>query len=240
MMKVYKILFIFCIAWFIVLCFLHYFSARPLWLDENFVLENIKNLNTKQILGPLGNYQYFPRVYLLLIKSFSQQFNYSVLSLRLFPLIAMISAFFVWLKIYKKELLDRWQYLLVLFSFASAYYMSYYAAEFKHYSMDVLTVGLFCLYFSQQKQLINKDEPLRTRFVIATLLLPLTILFSYSSFFVFWIAIYNFLLIKRRDSKFIAVFAGYVIACILVAGFVFQIDLRHTFGAKVTFSYWHD
>lgn len=239
-MKTYKILFILCIIWFIVLCLLHYFSSRPLWIDENFVLENIKNLNSKQILGPLGNCQYFPRIYLLLIKLFSQKFNYQVLSLRFFPLIAMISAFLVWLKIYKKELLSRWQYLLILFSFASVYYMSYYAAEFKHYSMDLLTVGLFCLYFYHQKELINNNKPLNSGFVIVTLLLPLTILFSYSSFFVFWTVIYNFLFIKRKNLKFIATLAGYIITCSLVMAFVYWIDLRHTFGAKVTFSYWHD
>ena len=156
--KIYKLLFVFCLLWFIFLCFFHYCSGRPLWLDENFLLQNIKSLQYKEIFGPLKNAQAFPRLYLVSIKFFAERFHYHVLALRFFPLVAMLFAFFIWAKIYKKGFLCKWSYLLSLFSFATSYSLSYYAAEFKHYSMDLLVVALFTLYLIYQKEYFDKKQ----------------------------------------------------------------------------------
>ena len=237
-MRKYRALLIFCILWFIFLCILHYLSARPLWLDENFIFGNIKTLKTTQLLGPLENSQAFPRIYLIIIKIFSQRFDYSVFSLRLFPLISMICAFFIWAKIYKEIFSNKWHSLLVLFSFAGSYSLSYYAAELKPYSLDLLVVGIFCLYLIHQERLVDR-APWKL-FTIVTLLLPITLFLSYGSFFVFWIVIYNFLLLVKKNRKVLPLLIGYTAISASFIIFVYFHDLRHGFATPALFNYWND
>lgn len=236
-MKSYRFLFVLCILWFIFLCFFHYFSLRPLWADENLILENIKSFNYKELLGPLRKSQAFPRTHLIIIKFFSEKFNYHPYSLRFFSLISMISAFFVWIKVYSR-VLCRWKILLAVFSFSSSYYMSYYASEFKPYSMDVLVVGIFCLYLMSQKQQLTGNPS--KFFILITLSLPLTILFSYGSFFVILLVVYNFLFLGKDNLKGVILLIGYVVLCLLVLIFVFLSDLKHSFADKELISYWKD
>ncbi|MFH1772623.1 MAG: hypothetical protein ABH872_07400 [Candidatus Omnitrophota bacterium] len=237
-MKFYKVLSISCITWFIGLCLLHYFSQRPLWLDENFVLGNIKSLNYAEIFGPLKDNQAFPRAYLLLVKLVSRPFNYNSLSLRLLPLIFMVLAFFVWKRVYGRELKNNFHKLIAVFSFASAYYITYYASELKHYSMDVLVAGLFCLYLSAQNRLLS-GKPSK-RFIVATAVLPFTFFLSYSSFFIFWIVIYNFLFLMRSHKNLTGIFLIFTFLSIIFSVIVYYFDLRHSLGQKALFSYWDD
>jgi len=234
----YKALLIFCVLWFIFLCVLHYLSARPLWLDENFIFGNIKTLKTAQLLGPLKNSQAFPRIYLIVIKIFSQRFDYSVLSLRLFPLISMICAFFIWAKIYKEAFFHKWHFLMVLFSFAGSYSLSYYAAELKPYSLDLLVVGIFCLYLIHQERLVDR-APWKL-FTIVTLMLPITLFLSYASFFVFWIVIYNFLLLVGKNRKILPLLIGYTAISVSSVIFVYFHDLKHGLANHGLLSYWND
>ncbi|MFH1519878.1 MAG: hypothetical protein ABIE75_04850 [Candidatus Omnitrophota bacterium] len=237
-MRRYKVLLVSCMAWFIFLCFLHYFSARPLWLDEISVFKNIETFKPAQLLGPLERSQAFPRVYLIIVKIFSRMFNYSILSLRFFSLISMLGAFFIWKKLYKDSLSNQWQFLLVLFSFASSYAFSYYAAELKPYSLDVLVVGIFCLYFIHQRRLAN-SQPSKL-FILATLLLPFTLLLSYGSFFVFWIVVYNFLFRVRRNRKILPLILGYITISLVVMFFAYRFDLKHGLDIRGLFIYWDD
>lgn len=237
-MKYHKPMLIFCALLFISLCLLHYFSQRPLWLDENFIFDNIKNLKSLEILGPLSNSQAFPRIYLIAIGKFAARFDYDVLALRLFPLLSMFAAFFIWLKIYNREIFNRWEAILASFSIACSYSFSYYASELKQYSMDVLVAGIFCLYFRYQQKLASK-KPSRT-FILMTLFLPFTLLLSYSGFFVFWIVIYNFLFMFKKGFKIPAISAVYTLLCFLCIVFVYYFDLRHTLSTQALFSYWND
>lgn len=237
-MRKYRALLISCIVWFIFLCFLHYFSARPLWLDENYIFENIKTSLPIQLLGPLKNSQAFPRIYLIIIKNFSRIFDYSVLSLRFIPLLCMLSAFFVWMRIYKEGFSNKWYFLLALLPFVSSYSLSYYASELKPYSIDVLVAGIFCLYLTNQKRILDKG--LSKIFVISTLTLPLTLLLSYGSFFFFWIVIYNFLHIARGNRKVLPLLIAYSFISLLLIIFVYFFDLRHSLSIKSLFSYWND
>lgn len=231
------VLFALCALWFIFLCCFHYFSLRPLWVDENLILDNIKSFSPKELLGPLKKSQAFPRVYLIVIKFISEKFNYHPFSLRFFSIICMISAFFVWVRIYSK-VFQGWGFLLAVFSFSSSYYMSYYASEFKPYSMDVLAVGLFCLYLMRQKQYVESGSS--KTFIFVTLILPAAILFSYGSFFVFLLVVYNFLLLPAKSFKSVILLIGYVILSFSFIVFVFLFDLRYSFVDTELVSYWHD
>jgi len=224
-MKIYKVLFIFCILWFIFLCLLHYFSLRPLWLDEELVFKNLKELSTLDILGPLRHYQMFPRLYLIIINFLARGFDYNLLALRLPSLLSMLLAFFVWLRVFRQILPGKWQVLLAIFSFASSYRIIYYAAELKPYSMDVLVAGIFCWYLICQKQLDTK-EPSKL-FVTATFLLPFTLALSYTSFFFFWMVIYNFIFIVKKNHKAAVLLAAYSFLCLSMIISIYYFYLRH-------------
>jgi len=234
----YRTLLISCILWFVFLCVFHYLSARPLWLDESYIFENIKTSSSAQLLGPLKNSQAFPRIYLIIIKNFSRMFDYSVFALRFIPLLCMLSAFFIWIKIYKKGFPNKWYFLLALFPFVSSYSLSYYASELKPYSLDVLAIGVFCLYLINQERMA-KEGPSKI-FAIVTLLLPLTLLLSYGSFFLFWVVIYNFLYIVRNNRKVLPLLITYTVISLSFIIFVYFVDLRYTLSLKPLFSYWND
>jgi len=234
----YRALLISCILWFIFLCFLHYLSARPFWLDENYIFENIETSSSIQLLGPLKNSQAFPRIYLIVIKNFSKVFNYSVLTLRFIPFLSMLGAFFIWIRIYRGAFSNKWHFLLALLPFISSYSLSYYASELKPYSMDVLVSGIFCFYLINQKRFLDKG-PLKT-FTVCTLMLPFTLLFSYSSFFLFWIVIYNFLHLVRDNRKALLLLLAYTFISFSLIILIYFFDLRHTLLNGSLFSYWND
>ena len=236
-MKTYRILSAVCVFWFIFLCFFHYFSQRPLWGDERFILNNMENQSYLKIFGPLKDSQAFPRVYLSLIKLWAETFGYVVLSLRFFPLIAMLLAFFAWKKIYQKAL-PSGMYSLALFSLSSVYCFSYYAAELKQYSLDVLIAALFCLYLGYQSQLTTKEFSMP--FILATLLLPFTLFLSYAGFLFFWIVSYNFFLAGLKNKKAVCLFIAYALLSVSAVITVYFIDLRHNLSAAGLFSYWND
>ncbi|MDD5518133.1 MAG: hypothetical protein WC937_00245 [Candidatus Omnitrophota bacterium] len=224
-MKAYKILFISCILWFVFLCLLHYFSLRPLWLDEELVFKNLQELSSLKLLGPLGYTQMFPRLYLIIINFFARGFDYNLLALRLPSLLCMFLAFFVWLKVFQQILPGKWQVLLAIFSFASSYRIIYYAAELKPYSMDVLVAGVFCWYLLCQKQLETKAPS--KLFITVTFLLPFTLALSYSSFFFFWMVIYNYIFIVKKNHKAALLFALYSFLCLLIIISTYYFYLRY-------------
>ncbi len=237
-MKIYKVLFVLCASWFVFLCFFNYLSPRPLWLDERLILENIENSTAKEILGPLKNSQAFPRIYLILIKIFSRGFNYNIFSLRFFPLLSMLAAFFVWARVYKDGFSAQAYFLLALFSFSSSFHLSRYAAEFKPYSMDVLVVGIFCSYLIFQKRYRDKQPSLLL--VATTLLLPFSLFFSYGSFLVFWLVTYNFLPMIKSSGKMLLLAAAYTFMCLLFFSLVYYFDLRHSLNEPGLITYWQD
>jgi len=150
----------------------------------------------------------------------------------------MLSAFFIWIRIYKEGFSNKWYFLLALFPFVSSYSLSYYASELKPYSLDVLVTGVFCLYLVNQERLLDKG--LSKIFAICTLILPLTLLLSYGSFFLFWIVIYNFLHIVRNNRKVLPLLIAYTFISLSLIIFVYFFDLRHTLSIKPLFSYWND
>jgi len=215
---------------------LHYFSFRELWLDETSIFNNLKNLSYPQLIGPLKNCQAFPRAYLLLIKFFSERFNYSILSLRFFPLISMLLAFLIWIRIYRKIFSFSWKLVLALLSFAGSYALIYYSSELKQYSLDVLVYGVFVLYLIYQQNFQDKKPSLN--FTISTFFLPFLIPLSYSSIFIFWVPAYNFLIMWRKNKQMKQILIIYTVLSILFCTLLYHSDLRFVFLSSCLFQYW--
>lgn len=223
-------------AIFVALCLLHYFSLRPLWLDERFVFESLTTYSFSQIFGPLKTQQAFPRVYLAVIKIFSENFQYHLLAVRLCSLIAALTAFFCWLNIYRRKINNFQILFLAILSYVCSYRLTYYGAELKHYSMDVLTVVLYLLFVNLQSNI--KDEKSKFWLYAGSCILPLTVFFSYSAIFVFWISIFNFYLLSRKDKKIAGLFWLNLAASLICVGIFYYIDLRFSFRQKGILQYW--
>ncbi len=190
----------------------------------------------------------------------------------------MFFAFFVWLKAYRRRFPQDIEFLLVLFSFSVSYQLVYYAAELKQYSMDLLIVGLFCLFIGYQKELAGKrpglsfiphpenhvckgmDEwfsggiPLHEHkseksettavkprsFIILTILIPVLLLFSYASLFLFWIIAYNFLLLLRKNKEILPLFLSYTLLSVIFLILLYIFDIRFGLSENCLFDYWKD
>jgi len=215
-----------CSFLFLALCLFHFFSARDLWLDEDFVFKNIVNHGYLDLFGPLDPLQSFPRLYLLFIKVFSVPFDYHVLALRFFSLVCMLGAFFILIRIFRADCRDDLSVLMTLFAICVSYRFSYYAAELKPYSMDVLVIAIFALYFHYQRVFENMD-PSKKDYVIAALL-PLLLFFSYAAVFVFWIVGFNFLLQMRKNRNVWRILCLNAVVSLFCFALFYWIDIRHS------------
>ncbi|MCK5215691.1 MAG: hypothetical protein KAR05_10100 [Candidatus Omnitrophica bacterium] len=220
---------------FIFLCFFHYFSLRPLWLDEVSVLKNIEKFRCLNLLGPLDHAQAFPRLYLVIIKIISMPFQYHLLALRFLPLIAMFGAFFVWQRVFRTVFQENWQYILALFSFSCSHYLSYYAAELKPYSLDVLAVGSVTLLLLHMDAWQEGGSSWSRRLMI--LAVPLVLFFSYAGIFIFWLVGYKMISWRLGREKIFLLSCFSILTCAVLAG-IYYIDLRHSWGNAPLMDYW--
>lgn len=225
--------------WFLFLCFLHYFSNRPLWLDERFILNNLKELSTFQLFGPLKYTQIFPRAYLALIKLFSEHFSYSALSLRFFPLLFMLLGFLLWMNIYKREGKTNFCLFLLALSFAGSHFTTYYAAEIKQYSCDLFSAGVYTLFIYCQKKYIDGETPIKYLWYFS-LFSPFLILFSYVGFLMAWIIAYNYLFFIKGNKEIRPLFISYCVITAILCLAVSLFDIRHSLKAPSMQDYWKD
>jgi len=65
-------------------------QIKAFWLDEWFILYNIKYKTYSELFGNLFYIQQFPRIYLILIKALAEIFNYNYFILRLVPTLMQI------------------------------------------------------------------------------------------------------------------------------------------------------
>ncbi|MFH1655424.1 MAG: hypothetical protein ABH954_02310 [Candidatus Omnitrophota bacterium] len=222
--------------WFIAVCTIHLFSQRLLWHDEARIEYNLKELSGKEIFGPLLEGQVFPRLYLFSIQKIAASFDYNLISLRILPFIFMIAGFIFWLKIFQQEKFPRLQHLLIVFSWAASYYLIYYAAELKQYSCDVFIAAMFTLFLYKQGQCAEERQIAPCEKL--SILLPISLLFSYIGFFFVWIPLYNFIVSIKDNKKNLNLAILYTVSIILFGFLVYYFDIRFYKGAD--HGYWQD
>jgi len=224
-----------CICLFVLLCTLHLSSQRPLWLDEDFVYQNLLKSEYSELFSVLEPAQSFPRVYLITIQALAIHFNYHVLALRFLPFVFMIAAFFLWLRIYRMTTGELPFLVLLMLSWACSYHLIYYAAELKPYSMDVFVGGAFLMYFQYLKRF--ETNPMTVLPVVVSLLIPFLIFFSYTSLFFVWMVPYNLLLLSRRNKKMLSILLWNVIVCVLCFVLFYFSDIQYSITAAGV-HYW--
>lgn len=227
------------ISFYILLCTLNLFSQRPLWLDEKFIFNNLKELQPNQLFGPLMHSQAFPRAYLFLIQKLAFIFNFNLISLRILPFLFMIAAFFVWNNIFTKFEGKGTGYLLFILSWCGSYPMTYYSAELKQYSADIFVAAVFTYFIlSQRKYLEEKNANLFA--VLKYLFIPTLILFSYTGFFFILIPAYNLLLSLKRNKNSIFYLIIYVSSALLFFFISYNFDVKYVLSESGLRNYWND
>jgi hypothetical protein len=223
------------VGWYLLLAGAHYINQRPLWMDEQLVLDNIIQLKpvdlfTRPLLGDQG----FPRLYLYVIRQFSDVFHHQLWALRFFPCAAMIAAFFVWLGIGRRVLGDGVDWALFAACWCGSMPMVYYAAELKPYSMDVLACGLIALF----------TEKVGTASTFSRnggcpYFLPLLGLFSYPALFLLLLPLHNLVRTSFSQRRWLPELTSYLAVTIAVLGFVYMFDFRVS-ARHLMEDFWHD
>ena len=211
-------------AWYVTLAAAHYFNQRPMWNDEACVFESIQYFNPQQMFtAQLRAVQVFPRVYLFLIQQFSGFFDFHLLSLRFFSFVAMLTAFWLWLKLARSFLKNDPAYWTYLFSWAASVPLVYYAAELKPYSMDVLAGAIFMMFLYHEDGLRARDGR-KYRFVLAAL--PALGLFSYPAFLFAMIIFYNLIVTALKDRSRRTDLAIYAVSLAVFILISYATDMR--------------
>ena len=221
-MRFWRMTSLIAFGWYLFLAVLHFSNLRPLWNDEQCVFYSVKQFSstdffTRELLA----IQVFPRVYLWVIQHFAVAFDYSLLSLRFLPFLAMIGAFFVWAGIARRQVASDRLLTLFFLTWAASTPLVYYASELKQYSMDVLLAGCLVSFVLYQRQLALDSKP--GRYWLLLFLLPFLGLFSYTAFlfliFPFWG------LHKEKSGGFLPLII-YTFACVIAVGCSFWFDMR--------------
>ncbi len=223
-------------SWYLWLCVLHLLCMRPLWNDELCVFQSIRDFDAYRIFHDmLMAVQVFPHFYLFCIQKFSQPFQYHLISLRFLPFAAMITAFFVWLKIAHYEFKNKLDVLTFILCWNASAVLIYYSAELKQYSMDVLSAALFILFIYNQETLQARKD---NRYGIILALLPALVLFSYPAYFFLPIVFYNLVLASRENPEQRRYLLTFILASIFFSTISYCFDMR--FKPVRIVDYWAD
>ncbi len=222
--KIVRITLLGLIGWYLALCVGHYFNQRQLWNDEFCVFRSLQTFGSRDFFTvPLFDFQVFPRVYLWIIQWVSKGFEFSVLSLRFLPFVCMITAFFVWFAVVRKELKQQTALIVYLLCWAGSINMIYYAAELKQYSMDVLVAGLFTLFLYRRDELKARAPGLYRGLLCA---LPLLVSVSYITCFFIAVVFYNLAVEFYRERRNMKEMIAYAAVCATALFFSHHFDMR--------------
>ena len=126
-------------------------QIKAFWLDEWFILYNIKHLSYSKIFGNLFYIQQFPRVYLIIIKAIADFSDYNYLCLRLIPTSIQILNIILIVFLVRKIIFPNSAYkggLFVLF-FLSFQPTIFYFSQLKQYTMDMFfaLISVCCYHY---------------------------------------------------------------------------------------------
>lgn len=128
---------------------------KGFWLDEWFILKNIKFRNYSELFANLDVMQQFPRVYLSIIKFIAEISNYNYFAVRAFPFLIQVINIILVYSIINKIIFptNRIKGLLFVLIFLSFHTTLFYFSQLKQYTMDMLftLVAMWYFYYLSQK-----------------------------------------------------------------------------------------
>lgn len=136
---------------------------KAFWLDEWFILYNLKFRTFSESFGPLFYIQQFPRTYLVFLKLITKYFNYDYFAIRFIPtfiqLLNLALIYFVVSKnIYSRIRIKRYIFFLLFLSYHSTLF---YFTQIKQYSMEIFFVILCFVCFDYLITKLARTERVR-------------------------------------------------------------------------------
>lgn len=139
------------------------FELQPFWLDEWFIIYNLKFKDTHALWGQLDYMQQFPRVYLQLLKQLTSALHYSYTSLRITSFIVHSSALLLCIslgkKLFNKNILFLFLWVMLYASFRTS---TEYFVQVKQYTMEML-LALVAIWQLLVLQKQNREEDITPR-----------------------------------------------------------------------------
>ena len=129
-----------------------FMSGRALWHDECSLAINILTRNPFQFLSPLEHLQSAPPIFMGLTKILTYIFKTNEYSLRIIPLLASLGSVPLFFLLSTKIFRKKYTQLIAIFLFVINFQLTYYAQEFKQYSLDTF-MTILCIYLLSHKEL---------------------------------------------------------------------------------------
>ena len=208
------------------------FRGKAFWMDEWFIIANIKFRSAASLFGPLDYIQEFPRLYLALVQALVKGLNYAAFSYRLIPfLIQCANVGLVWLigrRYLYMNRIRRSAFLLLLF--LANMTTIFYFTKIKHYTMDIFISLLAFLQYSLLLEWARKPR-LDKKFAVILAVGASGPFFSYCYEYyvvpIFLVAAFYFLRsIKRGRPNWL--YALPILIFIASLALSYQINLKYT------------
>lgn len=213
------------------------FEIKPFWHDEWRLIYNLKFKTHTTLWGDLFYTQQFPRVYLQLLKYFTEAFHYNYFSLRVPAfLVAVASVFLCWYlmnRIFYKDSPVKFLFVLILLS--SNTFIEYFV-QTKHYEMEIF-MSLVALW--QCLEIIYWDKKCSLRFLSISVSLLVAPFFSYTypiaiaPFFI--IVLFQFFTIKN-PNRYLLFFP--VLASLCGIALFYYIDVAQLMADEEMKLFW--
>lgn len=99
-------------------------ALQPFWLDEWFIIQNLKFRTADALWGQLEYMQQFPRLYLQALKVITETFNYSYSSLRLPSFVVhtagVLLCIYISRRLFKRSVMAVFTFVLIYISFKTS------------------------------------------------------------------------------------------------------------------------
>lgn len=200
----------------IVIRVVRYAADRSLWLDESYLVLNLKSRSYGQLLQTLDFNQAAPPGFLFVEKAIMGVLGDSEYALRLFPLLAGIASMVLAYPVARRYL-SKGAVPVALFLFAVLEPFTYYATEMKPYSTDILATLVLLYAFAR----VLDSAPGKAGWIaVFALAGAVVVWFSYPSLFVLagtGVALLLHVLRRRNRAITVWVLGTYFV---LLAGFL--------------------
>lgn len=222
---------------------------KPFWLDEWYIISNIKFHSYSNIFSSLSYAQEFPRIYLTIIKFFSGMFNFSEPSIRIIPcimgILAVVFSYYLSRKIiYKTDAKSALLFFLLLLCNAT---MHNYFIQLKQYTADILFSLLAIWQYGQYCENFNRKNTemmyCSRNYFFSLLIFFIAPFFSYTYPIVAAPVIFSlgltWLFTEKNSNSFKTLLLPIMIflVAILIA---YLIDIRMVLSDQQMKVYWHE
>jgi hypothetical protein len=231
---------------FVVLCgiLMLVCESKPFWLDEWFIIYNLKTKDAAGLWGELTFMQQFPRVYLQIIKFFTGAAGYSYISLRMpsfvVHVLAMICCYKLSGRLFKEQPIQKFLWVVLYIAFGTA--LEYYI-QVKQYTMEML-LGLAGIWqLLELKQLVDFPEKRKgMSYILLCLSLLIAPFFSYTYPIVIapvFVLLPVYALRSGDSKKLQGILLPLLIAILSIVAFYFA-DVKQVMQDKGMQNYWAD